>query len=133
MTKGEAVDYIKEWLKDEYALNSKDRIVLTMAIEALSNADQRTQRVESVDTISRRDAILAITGEPPEAHYPSWYAERIKALPSAPDSRQRGEWREDNKGYFYCNQCHKYPKYQEAKSGFCPSCGARMYKGGDSE
>lgn len=35
MTREEAVDYIKEWLKDEYALNSKDRIVLTMAIEAL--------------------------------------------------------------------------------------------------
>lgn len=35
MTRAEAVDYIKEWLKDEYALNQKDRIVLTMAIEAL--------------------------------------------------------------------------------------------------
>ncbi|MEE1163505.1 MAG: hypothetical protein UHU21_07410 [Lachnospiraceae bacterium] len=38
------------------------------------------------DTISRQAAILAITGEPPEAHYPSWYAERIKSLPSAPSA-----------------------------------------------
>ena len=43
MTREESVDYIKEWLKDEYALSSKDRIVLTMAIEALSNADRSTE------------------------------------------------------------------------------------------
>ena len=35
------------------------------------------------DTISRQDAINTIMGQPPEAHYPSWYAEQIKALPSA--------------------------------------------------
>ena len=35
------------------------------------------------DTISRMAAIDAILGQPPEPHYPSWYAERIKNLPSA--------------------------------------------------
>lgn len=35
MTRQEAVEYIQEWLKDEYALNGKDRVVLDMAIEAL--------------------------------------------------------------------------------------------------
>ena len=35
------------------------------------------------DTISRQAAIDAILGQPPEVHYPSWYAEQIKALPSA--------------------------------------------------
>ena len=35
------------------------------------------------DTISRQDAINAIMCEPMDAHYPSWYANRIKALPSA--------------------------------------------------
>lgn len=35
------------------------------------------------DLISRQDAIEAIMGEPTDAHYPSWYADRIKALPSA--------------------------------------------------
>ena len=35
------------------------------------------------DLISRQAAIDAIMGQPPEPHYPSWYAEQIKALPSA--------------------------------------------------
>lgn len=33
------------------------------------------------DTVSRQAVIDAIMGEPTDAHYPSWYAERIKALP----------------------------------------------------
>ncbi len=36
MTRDEAIEYIKAWLPDEYALNGSDRIVLQMAIEALS-------------------------------------------------------------------------------------------------
>lgn len=40
------------------------------------------------DLISRKAAIDAIMGQPPEPHYPSWYAEQIKALPSAqPEKR----------------------------------------------
>ena len=35
------------------------------------------------DYISRQAAIDAIMGEPTDAHYPSWYAERLKQLPSA--------------------------------------------------
>lgn len=35
------------------------------------------------DLIDRQEAIDAIMGEPPEAHYPSWYAEIIQNLPSA--------------------------------------------------
>lgn len=33
--------------------------------------------------IEKQAALDAILSEPPEAHYPSWYAERIKALPAA--------------------------------------------------
>jgi hypothetical protein len=40
------------------------------------------------DLISRQAAMDAIMGQPPEPHYPSWYAEQIKALPSAqPEQR----------------------------------------------
>ena len=147
------------------------------------------------DTISRRAAILAITGEPPEAHYPSWYAERIKSLPSAtsaevedrlyikiyaddepsvkaeklyqicgetqnrevaewlkeyfpsaPDSRQRGEWvrleREENVydlhgvptwGVNYmCDKCGFITTAIQdhfAQYKWCPSCGADMREG----
>lgn len=42
------------------------------------------------DLISRKAAIDAIMGQPPEPHYPSWYAEQIKALPSAQPEKQHG-------------------------------------------
>ena len=35
------------------------------------------------DLISRQAAIDAIMGQPPEPHYPSWYAAQIEKLPSA--------------------------------------------------
>lgn len=35
------------------------------------------------DLVSRKAVIDAIMGQPPEPHYPSWYAEQIKALPPA--------------------------------------------------
>ena len=35
------------------------------------------------DLISRQQAIDAIMGEYPDAHYPDWYASKIRALPSA--------------------------------------------------
>lgn len=76
--------------------------------------------------------------------------ESIEELPSAPDSRQRGEWvrleREEN-----VHDLHGVPtwgvNYMCDKCGFittaiqdhfaqyrwCPSCGARMYKGGEEE
>ena len=34
------------------------------------------------DLISRQAAIDAIMGQPPEPHYPSWYAAQIEILPS---------------------------------------------------
>lgn len=36
------------------------------------------------DTVSRQAVLDAIMGEPTDAHYQSWYAERIKALPPSP-------------------------------------------------
>ena len=33
--------------------------------------------------IEKQVVLDAVLGEPPDAHYPSWYAERIKALPAA--------------------------------------------------
>ena len=32
--------------------------------------------------IEKQVTLDAILSEPPDAHYPSWYAERIKALPA---------------------------------------------------
>lgn len=33
--------------------------------------------------IERENAIEAIMSEPPDAHYPQWYAEKIKSIPAA--------------------------------------------------
>ena len=35
------------------------------------------------DVISRQAAIDTIMGQPPEPHYPSWYAAKIEKLPAA--------------------------------------------------
>jgi hypothetical protein len=45
------------------------------------------------DTISREAAINAIISQPPEPHYPSWYAEQIKAFPPAQLERKKGKWK----------------------------------------
>ena len=42
---------------------------------------------ERQDLISRQAAIDAIMCEPTDAHYPSWYAERLEQLPSAQPER----------------------------------------------
>lgn len=39
------------------------------------------------DLIDRQAAIDLIMGQPPEPHYPSWYAEQIKGLASAQPER----------------------------------------------
>ena len=51
------------------------------------------------DLISRQAAIDAIMGEPTDAHYPSWYAERLEQLPSAQPEVIR------------CTECKYYREY----------------------
>ena len=88
------------------------------------------------DLISRQAAIKKILGQPPEPHYPSWYAEQIKELPPAEPKRgkwidrgERGdwEWQADGRGKHWheweCNTCHHY--FAE-RSFFCPHCGSDM-------
>ena len=45
--------------------------------------DADTGKKVCVDTISRQAALDAIIGQPPEPHYPSWYAAQIEKLPAA--------------------------------------------------
>ena len=42
------------------------------------------------------------------------------------ETRPKGTWTTDEKGYFYCDQCGKYPHDQYATTDFCPKCGADM-------
>lgn len=40
------------------------------------------KKAEKEDCISRQAALDAIMGQPPEPHYPSWYAAQIEKLPA---------------------------------------------------
>ena len=41
-----------------------------------------SKKVEAKDCISRQAAIDTIMGQPPEPHYPSWYAAQVEKLPA---------------------------------------------------
>lgn len=66
------------------------------------------------DLINRQAAIEKILGQPPEPHYPSWYAEQIKELPSAKPETCEGckhlnKW-ENEVEYGYnspCTECKR--------------------------
>lgn len=67
------------------------------------------------DTISRQDAINAIMCEPTDAHYPSWYTNRIKALPSADNEVVRCKdcrWWNGNQETMHNNHlCRNWSKF----------------------
>ena len=65
------------------------------------------------DLISRQAAIDAIMCEPTDAHYPSWYAERLEQLPSAQSEIIR------------CKDC-KYGEQDEVGRWFCNDLGCQM-------
>lgn len=89
------------------------------------------------DAISRKDAIEKIVSQPPEPHYPDWYAEQIKQLPSVTPQPKTGKWipivaelgahKTIVEGY----NCSKCGRYDAERDNFCPACGARM-SGGES-
>ena len=88
---------------------------------------------ENNDIISRRAAIDEILGQPPEPHYPSWYAEQIKNLPSLHSGRIRGKWIETSKrsNIYYCDKCRNFLDFSGVNAGrgdanYCPNCGADM-------
>ena len=86
------------------------------------------------DLISRQAAIDAILGQPPEPHYPSWYAEQIKDLPSVQPERKTGKWinhRNDNgHNIADCNQCGHAIQWFDGDETpkYCCMCGS--YNGG---
>lgn len=91
------------------------------------------------DYISREAAISEILSDPTDAHYPSWYAEKLKQIPAA-DVRPvvRGRWANEHlastSGGTYavirCSVCKgQFPLY---RTNFCPNCGADMRRKTDS-
>ena len=86
------------------------------------------------DLISRQAAIETIMGQPPEPHYPSWYAAQIEKLPSAQPERKRGKWivwDEIIAGIYHtvseCSECgFTTDKMYREEMRYCPTCGADM-------
>ena len=85
-----------------------------------------------------RDAVLrAILGQPPDAHYPGWYADSIKEIPAADVAPVvHGYWVEikgmappEYHGKHKCSVCGEKAlckKMHEVLSDYCPHCGAKM-------
>ena len=83
------------------------------------------------DLISRQAVLDAIMGQPPEPHYPSWYAERLEQLPSAQPERKKGQWMKEDRGHVeycaVCDQCGFDWIWSDREYfKFCPNCGADM-------
>ena len=85
------------------------------------------------DLISRQAAIDAIMCEPTDAHYPSWYAERLEQLPSAQQERKKGKWIYHSEiGWgdtWLCDQCGEKTTSTvmgKPRANYCPMCGADM-------
>ena len=94
--------------------------------------------------IKRETAIEAIMSDPPDAHYQSWYAEKINEIPAAEVAPVRhGRWimKKTSAGasYTVCSYCNASVKYNDEYgtvimnlngANYCPNCGAKM-DGGD--
>lgn len=86
--------------------------------------------------IEKGAAIAAIMSEPPDAHYPHWYADKIKSIPAADvEPVRHGRWimgTGENglqTGHRECSRCGEIVKYGYSLYGvhnFCNYCGAKM-------
>ena len=91
-----------------------------------------------MDEYIKREAVIeAIMSEPPDAHYPQWYVDKIKSIPAADIVEVRhGKWIQPHwKNSNYCCNCSEcggeamHRDYQWDKNGIyplCPHCGAIM-------
>lgn len=84
--------------------------------------------------IERKAAIDEIMSEPTDAHYPSWYADKIKSIPAADvEPVRHGRWIEIEENHWNlerpvvvgweCSKCGVCGHYTD---NYCPNCGAIM-------
>ena len=91
--------------------------------------------------IEREAAVESFMGEFPDAHYPSWYAEKLKEIPAADVAEVRhGEWVHTNMsaswhGKDECSECqyHTADRVDLSCFNYCPNCGAKMDGKGESD
>ena len=80
--------------------------------------------------IEKGAAIAVIMSEPPDAHYPHWYADKIKSIPAAavaPVRHGRWETNSDRPDSLICSVCKcGFDMWKHDPHNFCPKCGAKM-------
>lgn len=94
-----------------------------------------------MDEYIKREAVIeAIMSEPPDAHYPQWYVDKIKSIPAADVVEIRhGRWDGEGDGYadgeividvWYCSECgyciDDGTDDPNILPNYCPNCGAYM-------
>lgn len=88
--------------------------------------------------IKRESAIEAIMSDPPDAHYQSWYAEKINEIPAADVAPVvHGHFVHDGPRFaggvdwWHCSNCGRLASGVETHFDYCPNCGAKMDGGSD--
>lgn len=86
-----------------------------------------------MDEYIKREAVIeAIMSEPPDAHYPQWYVDKIKCIPAADVAPVRHERWEKHGSKWQCTGCKVLMSIdgtpQENLLYYCPNCGALMDK-----
>ena len=86
-----------------------------------------------MDEYIKREAVIeAIMSEPPDAHYPQWYVDKIKSIPAADVAEVRHERWEKHGSKWQCTGCKVLMSIdgtpQENLLYYCPYCGAKMDK-----
>lgn len=81
--------------------------------------------------IEKGAAITAIMSEPPDAHYPHWYADKIKSIPAADvEPVRHGRWIPAVHVGDCCYRCSECQFLRDAYlidiGNYCPNCGAKM-------
>ena len=84
-----------------------------------------------MDECIKREAVIeVIMSEPPDAHYPQWYVDKIKSIPAADVVPVvHGRW-EKHGSKWQCTGCKVLMSIdgtpQENLLYYCPNCGAYM-------
>ena len=84
-----------------------------------------------MDEYIKREAVIeVIMSEPPDAHYPQWYVDKIKSIPAADVVPVvHGRW-EKHGSKWQCTGCKVLMSIdgtpQENLLYYCPNCGAYM-------
>ena len=77
--------------------------------------------------IEREAAVESFMGEFPDAHYPSWYAEKLKELPTADVAEVRhGRWIKQKLLGIEVVDCSECKMLGIPEWKWCPVCGAKM-------